>query len=164
MILPISHKLNLNFSRDTVWSVLKEKEHLNLFHPFCKKNNAQLWNDEIKKDSLEYLNGIILQREFFEWNEGFGFKLNIGTKNGKKSKVIWELKGDKTSNLRITVYPHIYGDKNIIMYLFAYLIFIRPGLRKYLKSVLTGLEWYLKNQKPVSNNQFGSHKWFSVVD
>ncbi len=164
MILPISHKLNLNFSRDTVWSVLREKEHLNLFHPFCKKNNAQLWNDEIKKDSLEYLNGIILQREFFEWNEGFGFKLNIGTKNGKKSKVIWELKGDKTSNLRITVYPHIYGDKNIIMYLFAYLIFIRPGLRKYLKSVLTGLEWYLKNQKPVSNNQFGSHKWFSVVD
>ena len=164
MILPISHKLNLNFSRDTVWSVLREKEHLNLFHPFCKKNNAQLWNDEIKKDSLEYLNGIILQREFFEWNEGVGFKLNIGTKNGKKSKVIWELKGDKTSNLRITVYPHIYGDKNIIMYLFAYLIFIRPGLRKYLKSVLTGLEWYLKNQKPVSNNQFGSHKWFSVVD
>lgn len=164
MILPISHKLNLNFSRDTVWSVLREKEHLNLFHPFCKKNNAQLWNDEIKKDSLEYLNGIILQREFSEWNEGVGFKLNIGTKNGKKSKVIWELKGDKTSNLRITVYPHIYGDKNIIMYLFAYLIFIRPGLRKYLKSVLTGLEWYLKNQKPVSNNQFGSHKWFSVVD
>lgn len=164
MILPISHKLNLNFSRDTVWSVLREKEHLNLFHPFCKKNNAQLWNDEIKKDSLEYLNGIILQREFSEWNEGVGFKLNIGTKNGKKSKVIWELKGDKTSNLRITVYPHIYGDKNIIMYLFAYLIFIRPGLKKYLKSVLLGLEWYLKNQKPVSNNQFGSHKWFSVVD
>jgi len=164
MILPISHKLNLNFSRDTVWSVLREKEHLNLFHPFCKKNNAQLWNDEIKKDSLEYLNGIILQREFFEWNEGVGFKLNIGTKNGKKSKVIWELKGDKTSNLRITVYPHIYGDKNIIKYLFAYLIFIRPGLKKYLKSVLLGLEWYLKNQKPVSNNQFGSHKWFSVVD
>lgn len=64
MILPISHKLNLNFSRDTVCSVLREKEHLNLFHPFCKKNNAQLWNDEIKKDSLEYLNGIILQREF----------------------------------------------------------------------------------------------------
>ena len=82
MILPISYKLNLNFDRDTVWSILSEKEHLNLFHPFCKKNNAQLWNYKSKKDSLEYLNGVILYRDFFEWNEGFGFKLNIGTING----------------------------------------------------------------------------------
>lgn len=164
MILPISYSIDLNFDKNAVWSVLREKEHLNLFHPFCKKNNAQLWNDKSKKDSLEYLNGVILYRDFFEWNEGVGFKLNIGTKNGKKSKVIWELKGDKTSNLRITVYPHIYGDKNIIIYLFGYLIFIRPGLRKYLKSVLLGLEWYLKNQKPVPKNQFGSHKRFSLVD
>ena len=164
MILPISYSIDLNFDKNAVWSVLREKENLNLFHPFCKKNNAQLWNDKSKKDSLEYLNGVILYRDFFEWNEGVGFKLKIGTKNGKKSKVIWELKGDKTSNLRITVYPHIYGNKNIIIYLFAYLIVIRPGLRKYLKSVLLGLEWYLKNQKPVPNNQFGSHKWFSLVD
>ncbi|MBL6655154.1 MAG: hypothetical protein ISP61_03815 [Flavobacteriaceae bacterium] len=164
MILPVSYSIDLNFDKNAVWSVLREKEHLNLFHPFCKKNNAQLWNDKSKKDSLEYLNGVILYRDFFEWNEGVGFKLNIGTKNGKKSKVIWELKGDKTSNLRITVYPHIYGDKNIIIYLFGYLIFIRPGLRKYLKSVLLGLEWYLKNQKPVPKNQFGSHKRFSLVD
>ena len=164
MILPISYKLNLNFDRDTVWSILSEKEHLNLFHPFCKKNKAQLWNDKNKKDSLEYLNGVILYRDFFEWNEGFGFKLNIGTKNGKKSKVIWELKGDKTSSLRITVYPHIYSDKNSIIYLFAYLIFIRPGLRKYLKSVVKGLNWYLENKRPIPNNYFGHHKWFSLVD
>ena len=161
MILPISYKLNLNFDRDTVWSLLAEKEHLNLFHPFCKKNNAQLWNDKSKEDSLEYLNGVILYRDFFEWNEGLGFKLNIGTKNGKKSKVIWELKGDKTSSLRITVYPHIYSDKNSIIYLFAYLIFIRPGLRKYLKSVVKGLNWYLENKRPIPNNYFGHHKWFS---
>ena len=51
------------------------------------RNEAQLWNSKNNKDSLEYLNGITLHREFFEWNEGFGFKLNIGTKNGKKSKV-----------------------------------------------------------------------------
>ena len=164
MILPVTYKLNLNFERDKVWSVLEKKEHLNLFHPFCKKNEAQSWDNKTKRDSLEYLNGVILHRDFFEWNEGIGFKLNIGTKNGKKSKVIWELKGGKTSSLRITVYPHIYSDKNSIIYLFAYLIFIRPGLRRYLKSVLLGLEWYLENQKPIPNNQFGSHKWFSLID
>ena len=161
MILPVSYKLDLNFGRDKVWSVLSEKEHLNLFHPFCKKNEAQLWNSKNNKDSLEYLNGVILYRDFFEWNEGFGFKLNIGTKNGNKSKVVWELKGDKTSRLRITVYPHIYSDKNSIIYLFAYLIFIRPGLRRYLKSVVKGLNWYLENKRPIPNNYFGHHKWFS---
>jgi len=164
MILPISYSIDLNFDKKAVWSVLREKEHLNLFHPFCKKNNAQLWNDKSKKDSLEYLNGVILYRDFFFFFLGVGCNLNIGTNYVEKSKVIWELKGDKTSNLRITVYPHIYGDKNIIIYLFAYLIFIRPGLKKYLKSVLLGLEWYLKNQRPIPNNQFGSHKWFSLVD
>ena len=164
MILPVSYTINLEFDKTKVWSILSKREHLNLFHPFCKKNIAYSWNKKSREDSLEYLNGVKLHRNFFEWNEGIGFKLNIGTKNGKKSKVIWELKGGKTSSLRITVYPHIYSDKNSIIYLFAYLIFIRPGLRRYLKSVLLGLEWYLENQKPIPNNQFGSHKWFSLID
>ena len=161
MILPVSYTINLDFDKIKVWSILSKREHLNLFHPFCKKNIAYSWNKKSREDSLEYLNRVKLYRNFFEWNEGFGFKLNIGTKNGKKSKVIWELKGDKTSSLRITVYPHIYGDKNIIIYLFAYIIFIRPGLRKYLKSVVKGLNWYLENKRPIPNNYFGHHKWFS---
>ena len=56
------------------------------------------------------------------------------------------------------------GEVNKIFYLFAYIFVIRPGLKKYLKSVLLGLEWYLKNQRPTPNNQFGNHKWFSLVD
>ena len=74
MILPVSYKINLNFERDKVWSVLAEKEHLNLFHPFCKKNEAQSWDNKTKRDSLEYLNGVILHRDFFEWNEHIQFK------------------------------------------------------------------------------------------
>lgn len=101
---------------------------------------------------------------FYEWNEGSGFKLIIGRKDGKKSKVIWEVKGDKNTKVKITVYPHILSGVNKLFYLFAYIFVIKPGLKKYLKSVLLGLEWYLKNQRPIPNNQFGSHKWFSLVD
>ena len=113
---------------------------------------------------MEYLNGVKLYRNFFEWNEGSGFKLIIGRKDGKKSKVIWEVKGDKNTKVKITVYPHILSGVNKLFYIFAYIFVIKPGLKKYLKSVLLGLEWYLKNQRPIPNNQLGSHKWFSLVD
>ena len=113
---------------------------------------------------MEYLNGVKLHRNFFEWNEGSDFKLIIGRKDGKKSKVIWEVEGDKNTKVKITVYPHILSEVNKLFYLFAYIFVIRPGLKKYLKSVLLGLEWYLKNQRPIPNNHFGSHKWFSLAD
>ena len=164
MILPVSYTINLEFDKTKVWSILSKKEHLNLFHPFCKKNIAYSWNKKSREDSLEYLNGVKLHRNFFEWNEGSGFKLIIGRKDGKKSKVIWEVKGDKNTKVKITVYPHILSGVNKLFYLFAYIFVIRPGLKKYLKSVLLGLEWYLKNQRPIPNNHFGSHKWFSLAD
>ena len=71
------------------------------------------------------------------------------------------IKGGQNIKLKNYYYPHIYSDKNSIIYLFAYLIFIRPGLRKYLKSVVKGLNWYLGNKRPIPNNYFGHHKWFS---
>ena len=75
----------------------------------------------------------------------------------------WKLhnKSRSRSNLCITVLPNIYNNKNKITYLIAYFFVIRPGISKYLKSVLNGYKWYLINQSPVPRNQFGSHKWFS---
>jgi len=70
---------------------------------------------------LEYLNGVKLYRNFFEWNEGSGFKLMIGRKYGKKSEVIWDIKGDRNTTVKITVYPHILSRTNKIFYLFAYI-------------------------------------------
>ncbi|GIS00767.1 MAG: hypothetical protein CM15mP102_15870 [Flavobacteriales bacterium] len=81
--------------------------------------------------------------------------------NGRKSKVIWKITGDKKSNLKITVYPHVFSNRNKFSYFLIHTFFINPGLKKYLNSVLKGYKWYLENEQSVPRNQFGKHKWFS---
>jgi hypothetical protein len=95
--------------------------------------------------------------------KGVDTNLKLEKKNGRKSTVKWRLieKSNSRSNLRITVLPNIYSNKNFIIYIIAYLFVIRPGISKYLKSVLNGYKWYLVNRTPVPRNHFGSHKWFS---
>ena len=90
-----------------------------------------------------------------------GYELNIGRKNGRKSKVIWKITGDKKSNLNITVYPHVFSNRNKFSYFLIHTFFINPGLKKYLNSVLKGYKWYLENKQSVPRNHFGEHKWFS---
>jgi len=38
---------------------------------------------------------------------------------------------------------------------------VEPYLKKYLKSVIGGIDYYLKNRKNVPSNYFGQHEWFS---
>ena len=40
-------------------------------------------------------------------------------------------------------------------------IIVEPYLKKYLKSVIGGIDYYLKNRKTVPRNYFGKHEWFS---
>ena len=161
MILPISSHINLNFDKKKVWSIISKPENLNLVHPYCKKNIVLEWSNKSHKDSLEYLNGVKLFREFTRWEEENGYELLIGKKNGDKSKVIWEITGDEKSKLKITIYPHVFRKKNIFQYVFLYFFVLKPGLKKYLNSVLNGYNYYLVNQKAVPKNHFGHHKWFS---
>ena len=107
------------------------------------------------------MNGVILHRKFYKWDEGKGYELNIGRENGRKSKVIWEITGVKKSKLKITVYPHVFSNRNKIIYFIIHTLVINPGLKKYLNSVLRGYKWYLEKKQPVPRNHFGKHKWFS---
>ena len=163
MILPVSCNIDLDFDKAKVWSIISKPENLNLTHPFCKSNISLSWDNGNHRDSLEYLNGVKLYRDFYKWDEGNGYELKIGKKNGRKSIVKWKLidKANSRSNLTITVLPNIYSNKNKIIYLIAYFFVIKPGISKYLKSVLNGYKWYLVNESPVPRNHFGSHKWFS---
>ena len=161
MILPVTCSINLEFDKERVWSIISKPGHLNEVHPFCKSNRVISWEDNKYEDVLEYLNGVTLHREFYKWDEGEGYELNIGRQNGKKSKVIWKITGEKKSRLDITVYPHVFDDRNKISYVLIHALYIKPGLKKYLKSVLGGIRWYLQNESSVPRNHFGKHKWFS---
>jgi len=150
-------------SRDKdIWNLISSPNNLELFHPFCKSNKVIKWPGKGSIDELTYLNDIKLIRNFIFWNENKGYELLIGRENGKKSLVKWEKKKKNNNNfLSITVYPHYMRNRSKIISFFPYFIFVKPNLKKYLESVLGGLDWYLKNKKTIPKNHFGKHKWFS---
>ena len=159
---PITLKKKINCSSNDLWKLISEPEHLNLVHPFCKSNEIIVWNEKEHKDVLVYLNGLTYFREFIVWNENKGYKLLIGRKRGKKSKVEWNITTQNNSVfLSITVYPYLLNSWPRLISYFPYILFIKPVLKKYLSSVIGGINWYLTNDKPVPKNHFGKHMWFS---
>ena len=159
--LKVSRKLFLKKSVEDVWQVISSKNTLELFHPFCSKNKVISWGD-VKVDELVYLNGLTFIREFTSWNPNQGFELTIGKRNGKKSKVRWEITSSKSGCiLSISIWPYRSSKIPTIIYPLVNVFIVRPKLKKYLGSVLNGLHFYLTHKTVVKKNQFGSHSWFS---
>jgi hypothetical protein len=147
---------------EDLWSLITKPGNLNLFHPFCKSNEVTKWVGVGSKDVLTYLNGMTFFRDFIDWENKKGYTLLIGRKNGQKSKVEWKINSlDNEIFLSITVYPHLLNSfPRFITYL-PYSLLIKPKLKKYLNSVISGINWYLVNKRPVPKNHFGKHAWFS---
>ena len=158
----VGYKMKIDSNLDDLWNIITKPGHLELVHPFCKENYPIKWDKEKSKDVLIYTNGIELIREFKTWKEKKGYSLEIGTKKGRKSLVEWEI-STKNQNiyLSIKVYTFFMRDKNLIISFLPHFILIYPNLRRYLKSVIGGINYYLQNKKRVPRNFFGSHRWFS---
>tara|TARA_B100001175_G_C19507004_1_gene641482 strand:- start:755 stop:1237 length:483 start_codon:yes stop_codon:yes gene_type:complete len=155
----VSKKIILNHNPDVVWEIISSKNALELFHPYCLKNDVI---DYKKKDKLVYLNGLTYFREFYAWKPNNGFELSIGKKRGKKSKVLWEIKIlDRGCEVKISVFPYRSSKIPKYFYTIFNILIIKPKLRKYLQSVLKGLKFYLDTNINVKKNQFGKHSWFS---
>ena len=152
----------INSKVDKVWTLLSKTSHLELVHPFCKSHKKLVWDDKSKIDQLTYINGLTYERNFYNFEKNKGFKLMIGKKKGKKSRVEWSLKpiNDKT-HLSIKVTPYISEKYHLITYNFLLIFYILPLLKKYLNSVTKGTKYYLEEGLSVKQNQFGKHKWFS---
>ena len=108
MILPVSCSINLDFDNKKVWQIISEPGNLNKTHPFCKSNTVVKWDKDNHEDILEYLNGVILHRNFYQWDEGKGYELNIGRKNGIKIVdriVLEELNGKIDSENKLWLIP-----------------------------------------------------------
>ena len=162
MRLSVSFSKEINSSVDNLWKLISSPGHLNLVHPFCKKNETLVWNNKNHKDILVYLNGLKYEREFITWNKNKGYSLLIGESSGKKSKVDWMIgSNNNKTHLTITVHPYLFDYTPKFIYWPLFLTIIKPMLKKYLKSVLNGIEWYLAKKTPVTKNMFGKHLWFS---
>ncbi len=157
-----SSKTLILSSIDNVWEILSKDSHLELVHPFCKTHKKIVWNKQEKKDMIVYLNGLIYFRTFYDWREKQGFKLMIGKKNGKKSRVVWDLRSSKQGVvLSIIVTPYISKKYNKVLSFMLMKIYVIPLLNYYLENVTKGIKSYVENGIPIKKNQFGKHKWFS---
>ena len=147
---------------NALWEVISSPSNLELFHPFCKKNKIIIWSKENSIDQIEYLNGLIFKREFFEWKENKGYKLYIHQIGKPKSRVEWKIQGDKyKSIINISVSPYLFNSGNKYLNVLPYNLVTRPFLLSYLESVTSGLKYYLEQGKIVTKNQYGKHIWFS---
>lgn len=161
---PIQQKIRIDVSSEKVWEVISSPGNLEYCHPFCESNPVDKWPGKDSIDYVCYYNGSKFVRNFTEWNEGIGYELNIGEKDGRKSKVVWWIDkiDDTSSYLNITIYPHDITRYPSFVKPIIYYLYIKPSLHKYLSSVLRGFQWYITTGKRVRKNQFGTHKWFSI--
>ena len=159
----IHQEFTFPFGKTQLWELISRPGNLNDCHPFCKENEALDWDGSNHIDRLEYLNGMTYIRQFLNWNEGEGYDLIIGEDNGPQSYVVWQIteRDDKKSSLSITVYPYLLANLNKALSFLPFVLYIRPKLRTYLKSVLGGFAYYAEHDQPVPRNHWGKHSWFS---
>jgi hypothetical protein len=146
-----------------IWEIISSPGTLALYHPFCEKNPVLEWRGAHSLDEIHYFNGVIIVRHFRSWYEDVGYDLEIGRSGGRKSTVSWRISPVKNgrSSLAITIFPHAVQHIPVVARPLPHFFWLRPQLRRYLRSVLRGLEWFVIRGKPVRRNQFGAHRWFS---
>ena len=158
----VYYEEKINSSLSSLWDLISSPSNLELFHPFCKSNKIVNWPGEHSIDELIYLNGLTFIRKFKTWDKKKGYSLLIGERDKEQSYVVWEItKKNESIYLKITVYPYFLQNMPKIISFFPYKFIVIPALESYLKSVIGGINYYLKTKKIVPKNYFGKHKWFS---
>ena len=154
--------MTYDYSVENLWKVVSSPNYLNNVHPFCKENSIIKWNNDHHEDKILYLNNKTYIRKFVSWRALKGYDLWIGDNNKDQSFVEWRLeKVGSRSKLTITVYPFLLSTWPRILSFLPYFLYINIKLKSYLFSVLSGIDWYIKENTPVPKNQFGKHSWFS---
>ena len=157
-----SNSMTYDCSLEKLWEVVSSPNYLNNVHPFCKENSTIKWSKDHHEDKIVYLNNRYYIRKFVSWKVFEGYDLWIGSNKNNQSFVKWRLEEvNSGSKLTITVYPFLLSSWPKVFSFFPYFLYINIKLKSYLFSVLSGIEWYIKEKTPVPKNQFGRHSWFS---
>ena len=161
---PIAGARHIAVAPQKVWDIISMPGNLELCHPFCEKNPVSVWPGSQSRDKVCYLSGWVFERRFRRWFDGVGYDLEIGRQGGRSSFVSWRIAPGDSQNctLSITVYPHPLQNIPVVIRWLPHLVYLRPMLKRYLSSVVRGVEWYVIRGEPVPRNHFGSHPWFSL--
>jgi hypothetical protein len=148
---------------DEVWRVISTPGNLEPCHPFCAQNPVRKWPGRDSRDEVHYLSGWVFERRFRRWLEGVGYDLEVGRPGGRKSFVSWRIQpvGARSCQLRIAVYPFVLQNVPVAVRWLPHVVYLRPMLRRYLLSVVRGVEWFVTRDEAVPRDHFGRHAWFS---
>ena len=158
----VSATYSLGFNTLELWELISSPNNLEKFHPFCRQNPSIKWEGAHSIDKIYYHGGKVLTRNFFEWNEGTGYKLFIGENDTDLSMVEWKISARASGSLlEISIYPYRFNEGQKFLNYLPFHLFIKPGLNSYLWHIGKGLKYYHETGLSVQRNQFGRHKWFS---
>lgn len=160
---PVAVSRTIAAPTSKIWEVISSPGTLPLYHPFCEKNPVFEWRGADSNDEVHYFNGVVLARRFKSWYDDVGYDLEIGRAGGRSSVVTWRIAAvkERRSSIEIKVYPHALQHVPTVARWLPQLIRLRPQLKRYLHSVVRGLDWFITQGQPVRRNQFGPHSWFS---
>ena len=160
---PVAVKRTIAVPVPKIWEVISSPGTLPLYHPFCEKNPVFEWPGPDSYDEVHYFNGMVLARRFSDWYDDIGYDLEIGRSGGRTSFVSWRVTPvkERRTSIEITVYPHALQQVPTVVRWLPHLLRLRPQLKRYLQSVVRGLDWFITQGQPVRRNQFGAHPWFS---
>jgi hypothetical protein len=162
---PVAVSRTIAVPAPKIWEVISSPGTLPLYHPFCEKNPVFEWPGSDSHDEVHYFNGVVLARRFSAWYDDVGYDLEIGRSGGRTSVVSWRITPvkERRSSIEIAVYPHTLQHLPTVARWLPHLVRLRPQLKRYLLSVVRGLDWFITQGQPVRRNQFGAHSWFSTA-
>ena len=156
----VNSRIKINSSKDLIINLIKSKNNLEKFHPYCLKNEVINWDKENSIDYVNYFSGKKYKRKFVKWNND-GYELEI-YEDRKLAKISWSvLANDDQSIVSIQAKPYLPYKSRFINRL-VFHIYVKYMLNTYLNAVLRGLKFYIENNIIVKENQFGKHRWYSA--
>ena len=160
---PVRVTREISAPAEAVWAVISTPGHLADVHPFCEHNPVVEWPGDTARDEVHYRSGWVYSRTFSRWIDGVGYDLDIGASGEPTSHVSWRIspRTDETCDLAISVWPRPLTRIRALQHILR-LVLLGPMMRRYLRSVTEGVEWFVTTGEPVVTDQFGRHPWFSA--
>jgi hypothetical protein len=130
---------------------------------YYERNNQLCFSGWGSPVGYHYLSGLVLHRRFTVWDEGHAYELEIGKADWPVSYVRWELvaTGAEESELNISIWPGAFAGYPSALRWALHRWYLVPLLRRYLRAVLRGLDYYVTTGRDVVPNQFGRVWLFS---
>ena len=165
MMEPIIGRVGVAAPPSDVWAAISPAGNLTNIHPFCERNEVNVWDEARSRDHVYYYSGVHYQREFCDWFDGVGYDLVLGPPDARTALVRWRItETEQGSDFSIKVVALLRDDVPAAEREHYAEHMIRRPLPSYLDTVVRGAGYFAETGTPVTKNQFGTHPIYSPAD